>query len=82
MRSLVMAVNLFMNAISAAISQAFVALSEDPLLVWNYAIVAILAAVGGCHFWVAHRGLDKDEDKLNMLPDSAYGGKGRRNSTV
>ncbi|GAB7353162.1 hypothetical protein MBLNU459_g3695t1 [Dothideomycetes sp. NU459] len=82
MRSLVMAVNLFMNAISAAISQAFVALSDDPLLVWNYAIVAILAFVGGCLFWLAHSKLDAEEDKLNMLPDSTYGGKGRRNSVV
>lgn len=82
MRSLVMAISLFMNAISAAISQAFVALSADPLLVWNYAIVAILAFVGGCLFWLAHRGLDAEEDKLNTLPDSAYGGRGRRNSTV
>lgn len=82
MRSLVMAVNLFMNAISAAIAQAFVSLSEDPLLVWNYTVVAILAFVGGCLFWLAHKDLDAEEDKLNMLPDSAYGGKGRRDSAV
>lgn len=36
MRSLVMAVFLFMSALSSAIGEAFVSLSADPLLVWNY----------------------------------------------
>ncbi|RMJ27484.1 peptide transporter [Aspergillus sp. HF37] len=36
MRSLIQAVALFMNAFSAAIGQAFVGLSSDPLLTWNY----------------------------------------------
>lgn len=34
MRSLVMSCFLFMNAISSALGEAFVTLSEDPLLVW------------------------------------------------
>lgn len=34
MRSLVMSCFLFMSAISSAIGEAFVTLSEDPLLVW------------------------------------------------
>jgi len=77
MRSLVMSINLLMNAFSSAISQAFVALSADPLLVWNYAIVAIIAFVGGFAFWFNFRHLDKDEDRLNMLEASAYAGKRR-----
>lgn len=43
------------------------ALSLDPLLVWNYAISAILAGVGGILFWFAVRKLDKEEDTLNNL---------------
>ncbi|KAJ9647321.1 hypothetical protein H2201_003921 [Coniosporium apollinis] len=82
MRSLVTSIFLFMTAVSAAISQGLVALSEDPLLVWNYGVVAVLAALGGIGFWLAHRKLDKQEDALNMLPDSAYGGRGRRESAV
>ncbi|KAJ5995883.1 hypothetical protein N7481_002860 [Penicillium waksmanii] len=68
MRSLVQAVALFMNAISAAIGQAMVGLSADPLLVWNYALTAILAFIGCAGFWLTNYKLDREEDKLNMLP--------------
>jgi POT family proton-dependent oligopeptide transporter len=67
MRSLVMSVFLFMNAVAAAVGEAFVSLSLDPLLVWNYATSAILAGVGGILFWIVVRKLDKEEDKLNNL---------------
>ncbi|KAF3925828.1 hypothetical protein ABW20_dc0102840 [Dactylellina cionopaga] len=68
MRSLVMSVFLFTNAISAAIGEAFVSLSEDPLLVWNYGSVAIIATVGGCLFWLQFKKLDAQEHELNQLP--------------
>jgi POT family proton-dependent oligopeptide transporter len=74
MRSLVQAVALFMNAFSSALGQALVSLSEDPLLVWNYTVVAILAFVGGIGFWLTNYKLDKQEDALNNLPASRYGG--------
>jgi POT family proton-dependent oligopeptide transporter len=70
MRSTIQAVLLFMNAISSAISQALVSLSEDPLLVWNYGLVAVLAAVAGFLFLIDNRQLDKDEDRLNNLPSA------------
>lgn len=69
MRSMVQAFALFATAFAAAIGQAFTSLSADPLLVWNYAVVAILAAVGGCLFWLQFRGLDSEEDALNELPE-------------
>lgn len=72
MRSLVMSVFLFTSAVAAAIGEAFVSLSLDPLLVWNYAIVAILAGVGGILFWIVVRTLDKEEDKLNNLTDGHF----------
>jgi len=68
MRSLVMSVALFTNAISAAIGEAFVSVSADPLLVWNYGSMAVIAAIGGIIFWFTFRNLDKEEDHLNMLP--------------
>jgi len=68
MRSLVMAFNLFMSAISAAIGEAFVSLSADPLLVWNYGVMAVLSFIGGVCFWFQYRSLDADEDRLNQLP--------------
>lgn len=75
MRSFVMSINLLMNAFSSAIAQGLVALSADPLLVWNYGVVAVLAAIGGVCFWINFRKLDSEEDKLNMLKASAYVGK-------
>jgi POT family proton-dependent oligopeptide transporter len=67
MRSSVTAVSLFMNAISSAISQALNPLCEDPLLVWNYGVVAVLALIGGIGFWLTFYKLDKDEDKMNAI---------------
>lgn len=67
MRSLVMATFLFMSAISSAIGEAFVSLSADPLLVWNYGAMAVLAFLAGIGFWFSYRKLDKEEDQLNSL---------------
>ena len=69
MRSLVMSVFLFMSAISAAIGEAFVSLSEDPLLVWNYGTMAVLAFFAGCIFGFQYRHLDEQEDELNNLAE-------------
>jgi POT family proton-dependent oligopeptide transporter len=82
MRSLVTSYWHFMSAFSNAIGQAFTSLSEDPLLVWNYGVIAVLAALGGVLFWFHQRPTDKREDALNMLPDSTYIGKDRRHSVV
>lgn len=75
MKSLVMSVNLFMSAVSAAIGQAFVPLSGDPLLVWNYTVVAVIAFIGGVAFWFCFRHLDSEEDKWNMLKKSEFIGQ-------
>jgi len=72
MRSLVMAIFLFMSAISAAIGEAFVSLSADPLLVWNYAVMAVLAAIAGTIFWFQYKHLDQQEDSLNHLDEGGY----------
>lgn len=75
MRSLVTSYWHFMSAFSNALGQAFVSLSEDPLLVWNYTTIACLAFVGGILFWFHQRKTDRKEDVLNMLPDSTYVGR-------
>ena len=75
MRSLVTGLFLFSSAVSSAIAQGFTALSEDPLLVWNYTTVAIIATVFGTAFWFANRALDHEEDHLNMLPESTFKGR-------
>ncbi|RBR23670.1 uncharacterized protein FIESC28_03466 [Fusarium coffeatum] len=74
MKSLVMSVNLFMSAFASAIGQAFTPLSDDPLLVWNYTVVAVIAFVGGVAFWFNFKHLDSEEDKWNMLKASEYKG--------
>jgi POT family proton-dependent oligopeptide transporter len=75
MRSLVTSYWHFMSAFSNAIGQALVSLAEDPLLVWNYGVVAILAFIGGILFWFHQRKTDAQEDKLNMIADSTYVGR-------
>lgn len=75
MRSLVMAFALFMTALAAAIGEAFVSLSQDPLLVWNYGSMAVLSFVGGTLFWLSYRQLDRDEDKMNLLPTGHIGNR-------
>lgn len=68
MRSMVQAVALFTSAISSAIGEALNPLSADPLLVWNYGVMGVLSTIGGILFWIQFRGLDAEEDALNMLP--------------
>jgi proton-dependent oligopeptide transporter, POT family len=82
MKSLVMSFNLFMSAVSAALGQAFTPLSGDPLLVWNYGAVAIIAFFGGVFFWVFFRHLDAEEDALNSLERSKFKGKVLPNAVV
>ena len=72
MRSLVMAVFLLMQAIASALGEAFVTLASDPLLVWNYGSMAVLAFVSGCLFWLQFRHLDEEEDELNQLAEGHY----------
>ncbi|KAK0717745.1 MFS peptide transporter-like protein Ptr2 [Lasiosphaeria miniovina] len=74
MRSTVQAIALAMSAISSAIGQGLTALSEDPLLVWNYGSVAVIAMIGAIGFWLTFRVADRDEDALNNLKHSKYEG--------
>jgi len=67
MRSLVMAIFLFMSALASALGEAFVALSADPLLVWNYGTMAVIAGVAGIVFWFSVKDLDAREDELNEM---------------
>jgi len=80
MRSLVMSVFLFMSAISSAIGEAFVSLSADPLLVWNYGTMGALAFVAGVLFWLSVRKLDNKEDEFNHLADGHF--NARPNTTI
>lgn len=82
MRSVVQAVCMLMNAFSSALGQAFTPLIKDPLLIWNYTIVAILAFCGGVGFWLTNYKLDAEEDSMNLLPDSEYNTANTPNATT
>ncbi|CAO1626697.1 unnamed protein product [Sympodiomycopsis kandeliae] len=71
MKSIVMAVFLFMTALSNAIGEAFLSLAEDPNLIWNYGVFAVASFIAGILFWICFRGLDKEEDELNALEEKA-----------
>ncbi|RYC59152.1 hypothetical protein CHU98_g7056 [Xylaria longipes] len=79
MRGFITGIFWFAQAFAAAIAQAFVPLSTDPLLVWLYTTVAIIAALGGLLFHFVFRKLDKEEEALNALPDSVFKGSKNQN---
>ncbi|KAF7290408.1 putative peptide transporter ptr2 [Mycena chlorophos] len=65
MRSLVMSLYMGTSAVSALLAEAFLGLSADPFLVWNYSIFGVMAALGGASlwWWASSRGLDREEDE-------------------
>ncbi|KAL1740992.1 proton-dependent oligopeptide transporter family [Schizophyllum fasciatum] len=69
MRSLVMGIYFFTSAIAYALSEAFLPLVQDPMLIWNYGVVAVIAFVAGILYWLSVRKLDAAEDELNNLPE-------------
>jgi POT family proton-dependent oligopeptide transporter len=72
MKSTIQAIALSTSAVSAALGQAFVSLSEDPLLVWNYGSVAVVAMIGGIGFYLTFRKTDREEDAMNNMKESSY----------
>ena len=69
MRSLVTALFLFQSAIASAIGEAFNPLSADPLLVWNYGTMAVLAFVAGIAFYFVHLKIDQEHEDLIRLQE-------------
>ncbi|CAN8096793.1 unnamed protein product [Discula destructiva] len=80
MKSIVMAVNLAMSAVSSALGQAFTPIAGDPHWIWNYGSVAIIAAAGGVGFWLCFQKLDKEEDAWNNLKTSQFKGQNAPNA--
>ncbi|KAI6020031.1 POT family-domain-containing protein [Pisolithus orientalis] len=72
MRSLVMSMLLFTNAIASAVGEAFVSLSTDPLLVWNYGSIAVICGISGIIFWILMRKLNSEEDELNNMAEGRF----------
>lgn len=72
MRSIVMAIGSFTTAVAAAIGEAFVALSANPLFVVNYGVFAGLSFVGGILFWFFFYKIDRKQDELNLIGQEGY----------
>ena len=69
-----------MSAFASAVGQAFTPLSGDPILVWNYTVIACIAFVGGIAFYFTFYYLHHEEDKLNSIKTSKYIGENRPNA--
>lgn len=52
------------------------ALSADPLLVWNYGAISVVIFVTGCLFWWSVKDLDAKEDQLNEISEGHIGNFG------
>ncbi|OJJ95767.1 hypothetical protein ASPACDRAFT_1907460 [Aspergillus aculeatus ATCC 16872] len=61
MRGLVMAIFLFMTALSSALGEILVPVTEDPYLIWIWAAPAIALAVQGVLFWFRFKHLNNDQ---------------------
>ena len=46
-----------------------IALSDDPLLVWNYGVMGVIAFVTGILMWLSIWRLDAQEDSLNNIAE-------------
>jgi POT family proton-dependent oligopeptide transporter len=57
----------FTLSLSKADILVLLAISADPLLVWNYGVMGCIAGIGGVLFWWSFRKLDAEEDTLNNL---------------
>jgi dipeptide/tripeptide permease len=70
MKGLVMALNLFTTAISAAVGLGCSAVIRDPLLVWVFGAPTIIGFVLAVAFYIIYRDLDKEEFIINAFDDS------------
>ena len=57
----------FTPSLSRTYISVSLAISTDPLLVWNYGTMGCIAGFGGILFWWTFRKLDAEEDMLNNL---------------
>jgi proton-dependent oligopeptide transporter, POT family len=60
------------SLLNEIIDACHIALSTDPLLVWNYGVMSVLAFFGGIFFWLSFYKLDRAEDELNNLSEGHF----------
>lgn len=57
------------NCCTKVLTQSSIALADDPLLVWNYGVMGVLAFVTGILMWLSVWRLDAQEDDLNNIAE-------------
>jgi proton-dependent oligopeptide transporter, POT family len=67
MRSMIQAFALLMGALANIIGGAFLWLSKDPLLVWNYGIMGVIVTISGAAFWWCNKDLDWESERIESL---------------
>lgn len=81
MRATVVALFLFMTALSSALGQILVPAIADPTLIWAWAAPAIALAVQTAIFWWRHRNVNDDvfmtyeEDYQPKTPENKQAGE-------
>ncbi|KAJ5502782.1 hypothetical protein N7463_005656 [Penicillium fimorum] len=67
MKGLVVAVFLFMNALSSAVGEILIPVTKDPWLLWIWGAPAVALALQTIIFWVRFKRLNNDMDRTNHL---------------
>ena len=62
-----MSLFLFTTAIGSLLEFPFTALAKNPLFLWIFIIVAIIATITTLIFWFLFRNLNRQDDELNGL---------------
>ncbi|KAI3402559.2 PTR2 [Candida oxycetoniae] len=67
MKSFIMAIFLFTNAVGAAIGIALSSVSVDPKMVWTFSGLAVSCFIAGILFWFIYRSYNAKEEEWNEL---------------
>lgn len=62
-----MSLFLFQSALGSVLAFPFAGLAKNPLFLWIFIIVAIIATITALVFWFLFRGLNNQDDELNAL---------------
>jgi len=65
--TIVLSLMLFTSALASVFDQAFVPLSVNPLFVWLYVTVCIIATISAILFWLCFRHYNYLDDSMNSL---------------
>lgn len=62
-----MSIFLFMSAVGSILELPYAPLAKNPLFIWIFIIVAIIASIATIVFWFFFKHLNEEDDQLNSL---------------